>query len=343
MQAVRFVGTGRPPELGELPVPTVDRPDDVLVRVAGAGVCRTDLHILDGQAPLRPPPPPPFTLGHENAGWVEAVGSGVEGLRLGTPVILHPGISCGLCGACRAGQDMYCPRIRFPGVDGTDGGYAEYVRSSVRAVVPLAPGTDPGPLAPYADAGITAYHAIRRILPRLGPNSVVVVLGVGGLGQFGVQLFKAMTSAEVVALDRNPDRIDFARSLGADHAFSSEEDSAIRAVRDLTSGAGADVVMDFVAEGDAPKLAVSLLRRGGTYSIVGYGGQVSVPTMGMITQEYELLGNFVGTFQDLTELMALQQRGKIRVATQRYPLGEAANAIGELRAGKVRGRAILVP
>ncbi len=125
MKASRFVRLSAPPEIVDLDRPTIQQPTDVIVRIAGAGVCRTDIHILDGAAPLQPPPSPPFTLGHENAGWIEEVGTAVTSGRRGDPVILHPGISCGLCAACRAGEDMYCPTIRFPGVDGSDGGYAD--------------------------------------------------------------------------------------------------------------------------------------------------------------------------------------------------------------------------
>lgn len=343
MKAVRFVGVGQAPELVEVAKPEPAAPDDVIVRIAGAGVCRTDIHILDGQAPLQPPPPPPFTLGHETAGWVESVGPGVHGLARGDPVILHPGMTCGLCPACREGNDMYCPSIRFPGVDGTDGGYAEFVRTSVRAVVPLPAGTDPAPLAPLADAGITAYHAVRRIRQLGRPGSTIVVMGVGGLGHLGIQLLKAMTAAAVVALDLSPERLEFARRLGADYAFDGQSDRVVSEVQKVTGGQGADAVLDFVGEGPAPDLALKLLRRGGTYSIVGYGGRLTTPTVDMIVRELQILGNFVGSYRDLTELMELNRRGLVRVSSIRYPLAEAAKALDDLRSGRLLGRAVLVP
>jgi D-arabinose 1-dehydrogenase-like Zn-dependent alcohol dehydrogenase len=343
VKAGRYVGRSNAPALEEVDRPEVKGPNDVIVRISGAGVCRTDLHILDGAAPLQPPPSPPFTLGHENAGWVEEVGSAVVTVRRGDPVILHPGVTCGLCSACRAGEDMYCPQIRIPGVDGSDGGYAEYLRTSIRSVVPLAPGTDPSGLAPLADAGVTAYHAIRRLQGSLDSGSVVLVLGIGGLGHLGIQLMRAMTSARVLAADNRPDRLDLAMSLGAESAHLTTDPEFVAGLRRASGGNGVDAVLDFVAEQDTPDLALRVLRRGGTYSIVGYGGTLTVPTVAMITQEHRILGNFVGTHKDLSELMDLQRRGGVSVTVQKYPLEKVAEAVEDLRRGRVVGRAVLVP
>jgi D-arabinose 1-dehydrogenase-like Zn-dependent alcohol dehydrogenase len=315
----------------------------VIVRIAGAGVCRTDLHILDGGAPLQPPPQPPFTLGHENAGWVDEVGSAVTTVRRGEPVILHPAVTCGLCPACRAGEDMYCSQIRFPGVDGSDGGYAEYLRTSIRAVVPLTHGIDPAGLAPLADAGVTAYHAIRRLGAWVDSGSVVLVLGVGGLGHLGIQLVREMTSARVLAADNRADRLDLATSLGAEGAYLTTDAGFVAALRRDSGGNGVDAVLDFVAEQGTPDLALRVLRRGGSYSIVGYGGTLTVPTVAMITQEHRILGNFVGTHAELSELMDLQRRGRINVKVQKYPLEKVADAFEDLRHGRVIGRAVLAP
>lgn len=343
MKAVRFVAEHQPPVVQELEKPTIREPHDVIVRIAGAGVCRTDIHILDGAAPLQPAPPPPFTLGHENTGWIDAVGSAVSNVSVGDPVILHPAITCGACLACRQGEDMYCATTRFPGVDGMDGGYAEYLRTSVRAVVPLAKSVPPATQAPLADAGITAFHAVRRILPELHPGSIVAVLGVGGLGHIGVQLIRTMSPARVFALDLTPERLEFGLRMGAERGFSPADPEFSTAFSKATDGRGADVVLDFVGEQNSPEVALRALRRGGTYSIVGYGGQLSVPTVAMITQEIRILGNFVGTYRDLVELMELQRQGRVTVAAKQYPLEEAPRAVEDLRHGRVLGRAVLVP
>jgi D-arabinose 1-dehydrogenase-like Zn-dependent alcohol dehydrogenase len=342
MKAARFEG-GHAPAVSDVEKPTVQEPSDVVVRIAGAGVCRTDIHILDGAAPLQPAPPPPFTLGHENTGWIDAVGSAVTSVSVGDPVILHPAITCGICVACRQGEDMYCTRTRFPGVDGTDGGYAEYLRTSIRAVVPLAKGVPPAPQAPLADAGITAYHAVRRVLPELRSGSIVGVLGIGGLGHIGVQLVRTMSPARVFALDLVPERLEFAAHLGAERGFSPSEPGFAANFMSASGGNGADVVLDFVGEQNSPEVALSIVRRGGTYSIIGYGGNLSIPTVAMITREIRILGNFVGNYRDLVELMELQRQGRVAVSAKEYPLADAARAVGDLRRGRVLGRAVLIP
>jgi D-arabinose 1-dehydrogenase-like Zn-dependent alcohol dehydrogenase len=343
VKAVQIFDYNQPVRLVDVPEPRIEQPTDVIVRVGGAGVCRTDLHILEGVwREALGNPHLPYTIGHENAGWVEAVGVGVTTVKPGDPVILHPQPSCGLCRACRAGNDMHCTNAFFPGLDGHDGGYAQYVRTSIRAVVPLAPGTDPVPLAPYADAGITAYHAVKKLVPLAYPGGTVAVIGIGGLGHFGVQLLKVMTPAKVVAVDTAEDRLAFAKRLGADHGVLSGQDGGVREVLDFTGG-GADVVLDFVGEKGTPETALKMLRKGGTYSIVGYGGTVAPTTLQMIFSELSIIGNLVGTYNDLVELMELAHQGKVQIASQTFPLAEANDVLHALDAGQIVGRAVLMP
>jgi len=316
------------------------------VKIGGAGLCRTDLHLIEAVwREALGDPPLPYTLGHENAGWVEAVGSAVTGLSKGDPVILHPLITCGLCRACRTGYDMACERGVFPGLDGTDGGFAEYLKTSARAVIKLAPGTDPVPLAPFADAGITAYHAVKKVAPFIYPGTWAVVVGVGGLGHFAVQLLKVMTTARVIALDARPERLDFAQELGADEAVLAGEDGGVEQILKITEGRGADVILDFVGEHGTPEKALQYLRkaRGGTYVVIGYGGVVAPTTLDMIARELNILGSIVGSHSELEELMELNRQGKVTIRATTYPLAEAAKAMEDLDAGKVLGRAVLVP
>jgi D-arabinose 1-dehydrogenase-like Zn-dependent alcohol dehydrogenase len=343
LKAVRLFEVNEPPRLVDVPDPKIQSPMDVIVRIAGAGVCRTDLHLVEGVfESVRDHLP--FTLGHENAGWIEEVGSAVPDLAKGDPVILHPQPSCGLCRACRAGNDMHCTGTSFfPGFDGNDGGYAELLRTSVRAVIKLAPGTDPASLAPFADAGITAYHAVKKIMPLIKPGTTVVVLGVGGLGHFGVQILKAMSCAQVIALDSRAERLDFARRLGADEAFHSALDGGVEAVRSATGGAGADVVLDFVGEHGTPDNAMKMLHRGGTYSQIGYGGTLTMKTVDLLLGEFNILGNIVGTYNDLAELMELNRQGKVKITAQQFPLEDAADVLRQLDEGRIEGRAVLLP
>src|SRR5512139_3742358 len=247
MRAVQVVGYHQNLEMTELPVPTPSGPFDVIVRIGGAGVCRTDLHILEGQWAEKSQVQLPYTIGHENAGWVHAVGSAVTNVAEGDKVIVHPLITCGLCLACRSGDDVHCEASAFPGID-TDGGYAEYLRTSARSVVRIDDSLEPSDVAALADAGLTAYHAAAKAARRLTPRDRCVVIGAGGLGHIGIQVLKAISPAELIVVDRNPEAVELAVSIGADHGVVAEG-RQVEEVLDITKGLGAEVVVDFVGEG----------------------------------------------------------------------------------------------
>ncbi|WP_371400471.1 NAD(P)-dependent alcohol dehydrogenase [Kribbella sp. NBC_00662] len=341
MKAVRLHGYHQQPVVEDVPEPVVKGPLDVIVKIGGAGVCRTDLHIIEGQWDAAMHPSLPYTIGHENAGWVHEVGSAVTNVQVGDTVILHPTPTCGLCHACRAGDDMHCENSSFPGLD-SDGGMAEYLLTSARACVKLDPSTRPQDVAALADAGITAYHAVRKALPLLPPGTTAVVIGAGGLGHIGVQCLAALTAARIIVVDRNPDALKLAEQLGADQTVVADG-KQVEKVLELTDGAGAHVVLDFVAEQGAEQDGFAMTGRAGSYFVIGYGGQVQIPTLDIISTERNIVGNIVGTFNELAELMALAQAGKVTLHTRTYPLDAAVDAVADLDAGRVRGRAILVP
>jgi NAD+-dependent secondary alcohol dehydrogenase Adh1 len=341
VKAVRLHGYHQQPVIDEVPEPTVQGPLDVIVKIGGAGVCRTDLHIVEGQWAAAMGVALPYTIGHENAGWVQEVGSAVTNVQVGDTVILHPTPTCGLCRACRAGQDMHCANSSFPGLD-SDGGMAEYLRTSARACVKLDPQTRPQDVAALADAGITAYHAVRKAIPLLYPGTTCVLIGAGGLGHIGIQCLAALTATTIIVVDRNPDALKLAEQLGAHHTVVADG-SQVDAVKDLTGGAGAEVVLDFVAEQGAEHDGFAMTRRAGSYYVIGYGGTVNVPTLDIISTERNIVGNIVGTYNELAELMVLAQAGRVTLHTKTYPLTAALEAIQDLDAGRVRGRAILVP
>ena len=342
MKAVRLHAYHEQPTIDEVPEPTVKGPLDVVVKVGGAGVCRTDLHIILGQWDEAMNPSLPYTIGHENAGWVHEVGSAVTNVAVGDTVILHPTPTCGLCRACRAGQDMHCTENIFPGLDGTDGGMAEYLLTSARACVKLDSSTEPKDVAALADAGITAYHAVRKALPLLPPGTTAVVIGAGGLGHIGVQCLAALTAARIIVVDRNPDALALAKQIGADETVLSDGNH-VDAVKDLTGGKGGDVVFDFVAEQGAELDAWQMTAPAGSMYVLGYGGEFKAPTLDFVGGEKNVIGNIVGTYPDLVELMVLAEAGKVTLHTKQYPLDSALDALHDLDAGRVRGRAILVP
>ena len=341
MRAVRLHGYHQLPTIDEIPEPVVKDALDVVVRIGGAGVCRTDLHIMEGQWAEAMNPTLPYTIGHENAGWVHEIGAGVTNVAVGDTVILHPTPTCGLCRACRAGQDMHCEKSTFPGLDG-DGGMAEYLLTSARACIKLDPSTRPQDVAALADAGITAYHAVRKAIPLLYPGTTCVVIGAGGLGHIGIQCLAALTATTVIVVDRNPAALKLAETLGADHTVVADG-TQVDAVKDLTDGAGADVVLDFVAEQGAEMDGFAMTRPAGSYYVIGYGGTLEIPTLDVISTERNIVGNIVGTYNELAELMVLAQAGKVTLHTKTYPLDAAQDALTDLDKGLVRGRAILVP
>jgi NAD+-dependent secondary alcohol dehydrogenase Adh1 len=341
MKAVRLHRYRENPKVEEVAEPQISHPLDVIIRIGGAGLCRTDLHIVEGQWEQKSGVTLPYTLGHENAGWVAEVGTAVDHVAVGDAVIVHPLMTCGLCRPCRAGDDMHCQESAFPGIS-TDGGFAELLRTNARAVVRLDSGLAPADVAALADAGLTAYHAAKKSVELLYPGTAAVVIGAGGLGHIGVQALKALTAARVIVVDRSPEALKLAESLGADHTVVADG-AEVAAVKDLTGGHGAEVVLDFVGEGGAVEQGLAMLRRAGSYFVIGYGGTVQIPTIDIISTEINIVGNLVGTYTDLVELMVLAAKGKVKLHTATYPLDAFNDALADLDEGRLRGRGILIP
>jgi NAD+-dependent secondary alcohol dehydrogenase Adh1 len=344
MKAARLHGFRQPLALEEIPDPEITAPFDVIVRVGAAGLCRTDLHIWEGQfdeAQKEANLSLPYSPGHENAGWVEAVGEAVTNVAPGDKVILHPLITCGLCRACRGGDDVHCENSRFPGLF-AEGGFAQYLKTGARSVIKMDLSLEPTDVAPLADAGLTAYHAVRKAVPLLYPGTRCVVIGAGGLGHIGIQCLKAMVPAEIIVLDISEEALSLATEWGAD-ATVLVDGGQVAKVMDLTDGKGAEVVLDFVGESGAEHWGVDVLRRAGSFFVIGYGGTLQVPTMQIILTEINFIGNLVGSYNDLVELMTLAAQGKVRLHTKTYPLDDINTAIEDLNSGRLRGRGILVP
>jgi NAD+-dependent secondary alcohol dehydrogenase Adh1 len=236
---------------------------------------------------------------------------------------------------------MHCVNSEFPGLS-RDGGMAEYLLTSARACVKLAPETRPQDVAALADAGITAYHAVRKAIPLLYPGTACVVIGAGGLGHIGIQCLAALTATRIIVVDQNPEALKLAEQLGAHHTVVADG-GQVGAVAELTDGMGAEVVLDFVAEQGAENDGWAMTRRAGSYFVIGYGGTLTIPTLDIISTERNIIGNIVGTYNELAELMVLAQAGKVTLHTRTYPLDAAPEALADLDAGRVRGRAILVP
>jgi NAD+-dependent secondary alcohol dehydrogenase Adh1 len=336
MRAALLSEYHRPLELVERPKPEPVAPRDVVVKIGGAGVCATDLHAQEGlmePAGLRPP----IVLGHENAGWVQAAGPDVTTAKEDDAVLVYPPYSCGLCVSCRRGLDMFCERHQFYGLT-KDGGFADYLLVDERSLVPLPAGVEPASVAPHSDAGITAYHAVKKLLPRLAPGTTSVVIGVGGVGHIALQLLRVLGGGAVIGVDTDERRRALAKELGADEVLADVGD-----VREATNGTGADVVLDFVATDATHAAGLDVLARRGLYSTVGYGGMITVPSVAMVVGETVIAGNLVGSWIDLWELLQLHGRGDVTLKTQTHPLEAVNDVLDALREGEITGRAVLVP
>jgi propanol-preferring alcohol dehydrogenase len=345
MKAFQLINAGEMGELRDVPVPSPG-PGEVLIKVAGAGLCHTDLHVMHpGIPPLPYLRKTPFTLGHEPAGWIEQVGAGVAGLERGMPVIIYPALACGMCRLCHAGEDQLCERCAHTGptlVMGHDGAIAEYMLvKSPRQVIPLGD-LDPREAAPLTDAALTPYRPIRRNLDLLRPDASVVVIGVGGLGHMAVQILRAVCSAQIIAVDRSAERLDLARALGADATVLSDHEAAA-AIREATRGGGAALVLDLVGIQATLRLAASVVRVAGRIAVVGMGGGTLPWSFVGLPYEAALSTTYLGNPTELREVVALAEAGRILVHIEAFKIEQTAQAYGLLQSGRIRGRAVVTP
>ncbi|GAB3686404.1 NAD(P)-dependent alcohol dehydrogenase [Salinarchaeum chitinilyticum] len=330
-----------------LSIEEIDRPElagsnDVLVDVTGAGWCQTDNHIIEGMWEEYVPQPLPMTLGHENAGIVAETGEEVELVEEGDPVICHPVQTCGTCRPCRLGETMYCENQAFNGLT-TDGGFADYLLTGERSVIPLPSGVDPIDIAPHADAGITAYHAAKKAVDELNPGDHALIVGIGGLGHIGVQCLDAMSAARITAVDVKDEALELAAELGADHTVNPRSDDVEAFVDDVTDGVGVAQVLDFVGADETTAYAPEVTAAGGDHHVIGYGGHVHEPAQSLVNGEFSFVGNIVGRYAELQELVALVEQGDVELRTSRYDLEDVNEVAERLEHGEIEGRAVITP
>ncbi|GLY65468.1 alcohol dehydrogenase catalytic domain-containing protein [Amycolatopsis taiwanensis] len=346
MPAYRVTGWGGPAQLREVPVPRPG-PGQVLVRVAGCGLCRSDLGMMRmpasrGQALGWSMP---FTLGHETAGRVAAIGSAAAAdLAEGDAVALVAAASCGRCRYCVAGQDNACPASATGRGYGRDGGLAPYVLvGDPRDLVPLGD-LAPESAGPLTDAGSTAYHGVRRVRPRLLPEATAVVLGAGGLGGFAVQFLRVLGAARVIAVDVSADRRDRAVELGAHEALDGVDESTVEALRERTGGAGADAVLDFVGTDVTIGCGLGALAPGGAFGLVGSaGGGLRGNWFSGLPRDGEVFTFQGSDISDTRAVVALARSGMISNRVETFALEDVGEAYRRLAEGSVPGRAVVNP
>lgn len=344
MPAYRLTRWEHPPELVEMEIP---RPGggEVLVKVAGNGLCHSDLLMsqMPGAIGEAIGWRAPFTLGHEVGGWIEELGDGVTGFDPGDAVALVSPRSCGHCPYCHRGDDIACDEGVVGRGYGRDGGLAPFVLvEDTRALITLG-SLDPKTAGPLTDAGATSCHAVKRVLPKLTDDSVAVVIGAGGLGSYAVQLLRAMSRARVVAIDVNPARLRFARELGAHDTFEGVDGQTVPRILELTNGNGADSVLDFVGIDATIDAGIASVRKLGAFALVGAGGgKLDRPWFGAL-KEADIICFQGSSIADARDVIALAERGLIRSEIDEFPLSRVAEAYEKLERGELRGRAVVVP
>lgn len=340
MKAVRYLGVNDVKLVDNLEKPKPSG-DQVLIKIAGAGVCHSDLHVIDHGTV-----PGPFTLGHENAGYIEEVGESVSGYKKGDAVLVYGSWGCGHCKPCQQSFENYCDHQSeraFGGGLGLDGGMAEYMLvPSSRLLVPIYD-LDPVLAAPLTDAALTPYSAIKRSLNKLTPDEYVVVMGIGGLGHTALQILKATTGATVIACDISDDKLDFAKQLGATYVINSKDTDAAEQIKKITGIKKAKVVLDFVGAPSTMELGAQVVSLNGDLSIVGLGGGSLSVASGKIPFGATVTMPYWGSQAELVEVVALARQGKIHIEIEKFPLDRVLEVYDKMRNGQLKGRAVLIP
>jgi propanol-preferring alcohol dehydrogenase len=351
MRAARIVKLNEPLQVQELQTPT-PKGTQVLIKVQSSGVCHSDVHAwegyyegIDGQT-LKTTDRGikyPLTPGHEFAGIVDSLGDQAERFSMNEKVLVYPWIGEGLCPACRIGQENLCDKPRSLGIY-TDGGYAEYALvPSYKYLVKLGDDMDTDTSAPLSCAGLTSYGAVKNA--NLKPNDNVVIVGTGGLGLMSIQLTKAVSGANIIAVDLDDQKLEVAKKNGADIIINSKKEDPVKVIMELTDKLGADAVIDFVNASKTVETDMQFLRRRARLVLVGlFGGELKLSLVSMPTRAYRLIGSYTGTISDLIELVSLAKRGVIKtVVSQRFKLEQATEALSMLREGKIIGRGVINP
>jgi propanol-preferring alcohol dehydrogenase len=342
MKAARLHHYREPLVLEEVPTPRPG-PGEVLVHVEGAGFCHSDIHVIDGEIPILPRMP--LTLGHENAGVVAANGKGVRGIKEGDAVAVFGGWGCGHCDFCVTGQEQLCGTPEWAGLSNHDGGYAEYLLvPHERYLVKLAKLT-PAEAAPLTDAALTPYRAIKKALPLLEPDYHALLIGLGGLGQYGLKLLRLLSGCPVIVVDVSDEKLRLARSLGASAVFNAKDPDISAAIRELTGSHGVGASFDFVGTDETLGLAVSATRSLGKVSQLGLaGGAARMKVLHNTRFEVQFEATLWGTIKELREVIALAETGRLTsIPIELAPLARINDVYARLKRGEVHGRAVITP
>lgn len=350
MKSARITGPNEPLAISEAETPKPQK-RQVLVRVRSVGVCHSDLHLWEGGYDLGDGQfmkvtdrgvRYPVTPGHEIAGTVKEVGGDADGVSVGDEVLVYPWVGCGNCPACVAQNENLCDTPRSIGIFG-DGGYSDHVLVPDSKYLALLGGVDPESATSLACSGLTAYTAIKKAAQ--GSPEYLVIIGAGGLGLMGVQIAKATTKSRVVCVDLDDQKLEAAKEMGADITFNSKDPGTAKKIMDACGGKGADSVVDFVNAPPTARLGLDVLRKRGNLVLVGlFGGSLDLSLVTVPLKSITIQGAYTGNYADMVELLKLARAGTINpVISKRYALDEANSALGDLKARKILGRAVINP
>ncbi len=345
MKAARLLEYGKPLQVVDIDIPQ-PHGQQVLIKVSGTGVCRTDYYIRQGVLRDVMPIELPLTLGHEVAGVIHEVGDYVEGFSKGDPVLVCAVTPCDTCRFCRVGQENVCLNLRMIGeTTGLNGGYAEYMLvPSCRQLVKAEEISDLKNAAVLTDAGLTSYHAIKsKVLPKLSPDSYCVVVGIGGLGHVAVQLLESLTKASVIAIDRNNQKLELAARFGAEYIVNPLEVDVNKEIRRITGGKGVEVVLELVGSNETLEMAMAIVGQCGRIVIVGFGGYLHYQSSRGAVSEIEVVGSNYGSARELEELVELYRKGALNFKIDFRRLEEVNEVLDDLEKGAILGRTVITP
>lgn len=350
MKSARIIKIKEKLSIVDLPDPK-PRDTQVLVRIEASGVCHSDIHLWEGGYEgaagtfLKVEDRGvkfPITPGHEISGKIEAIGDSVTGFNVGDKVVVYPWIGEGSCPACRVGQENLCDTPRTIGIY-RDGGYSELVLVPNFRYLVKIDNLDVNSSASLACSGLTAYNAVKKAT--VGPGESIVIIGAGGLGLMSVQIARATTNSRIVVVDVDDNRLSEAKKLGAHEVVNSSKSDPVQEIKNLTNALGAEAVVDFVNNNRTAPVAINMLRKRGKLVMVGlFGGALELSLPVIPLRGFTITGAYTGSFNDLVELVNLSKTGAMKsVVNRTYKLNDANQALEDLRAGKIVGRAVLNP
>jgi alcohol dehydrogenase, propanol-preferring len=342
MKAARLHAYGTPLQIDEIPTPTPGA-GQVVVAIRGAGFCHSDIHVIDGEIPILPRMP--LVLGHENAGVVASIGTGVRTVKAGDTVAIFGGWGCGQCSLCITGHEQLCETPAWAGLSVHDGGYAEYLLvPAERYLVPLR-SLNPSEAAPLTDAALTPYRAIKKALPFLEPDHYALVIGLGGLGQYGLKLLKLLSGCPLIVVDVSDKKLELARQMGAEHTFNGKELDVVERIREVTRWHGVSAAFDFVGTDATLDLAVRSTRSLGKVSHVGLaGGAAKLKPLDNSRFEVLYEATLWGSIKELREVIALAESGRLAtIPIEIARLEDINDVYRRLKTGEIAGRAVIAP